>query len=159
MRPGTCSKDSRPFISTLAFRSALAFTLFCAGGIQPSLAAEWQPTGAEATQVPSNATLVPEHDGQPAGAIEGASGMKIYRDPVTGELGDPPAEAPDQVSLPPNDALSTSSEGLVETPSPVPGGGSMVDLQGRFRSPLIATQDAEGKITIQHSPSGPSTGR
>jgi hypothetical protein len=35
----------------------------------------------------------------------------------------------------------------------------MVDLQGRFRSPLIATQDAEGKITIQHLPSGPSAGR
>ena len=41
--------------------------------------------------------------------------MRIYRDPVTGELGDPPAEAPDQISLPPADALSTSSEGLVET--------------------------------------------
>jgi hypothetical protein len=85
--------------------------------------------------------------------------MRIYRDPVTGELGDLPAEAPAQVSLPPDDTLSTSSEGLVETPSPVPGGGVMVDLQGRFRSPLIATQDAEGKITIQHLPSGPSTGR
>jgi hypothetical protein len=159
MTPGTCSKDSRPFISTLAFRSVLAFTLFCAGGIQSTLAAEWQPTSAEATQVPSSAPLVAEHDGQPVGAIEGASGMKIHRDPVTGELGAPPAEAPDQVSLPPDDALSTSSEGLMETPSPVPGGGSMVDLQGRFRSPLIATQDAEGKITIQHLPSGPSAGR
>jgi len=84
--------------------------------------------------------------------------MRIYRDPVTGELGDPPAEAPAQVSLPPDDALSTSSEGLVETPSPGPGGGVMVDLQGRFRSPLIATQDAEGKITIQHLPGGPSAG-
>jgi hypothetical protein len=60
--------------------------------------------------------------------------------------------------LPPDDALSTSSEGLVETLSPVPGGGVKVDLQGRFRSPLIATQDAEGKITIQHLPSGPSAG-
>jgi hypothetical protein len=158
MMPGTRSKDSRPLITTLAFRSVLAFALFCAGGIQSTLAAEWQPTGAEATQAPSSATLVPEHDGQPAGAIEGASGMRIYRDPVTGELGDPPAEAPDQVSLPPDDALSTSSEGLVETPSPAPGGGSMVDLQGRFRSPLTATQDAEGKVMIQHLPSGPSAG-
>jgi hypothetical protein len=35
----------------------------------------------------------------------------------------------------------------------------MLDLQGRFRSPLIATQDAEGKITIRHLPSGPSAGR
>ena len=84
--------------------------------------------------------------------------MKIYRDPVTGEFVDPPAEAPAQVSLPPDAALSTSSEGLVETPSPVPGGGVIVDLQGRFRSPLMATQDAEGRVTIQHLPSGSSAG-
>jgi hypothetical protein len=158
MTRGTGSKNSRPLISTLAFRSALALSLFCAGGIQPTLAAEWQPTSAEATQAPSSATPVPERDEQPAGAVEGAAGMRIYRDPVTGELGDAPAEAPAQVPLPPDDALSTSSEGLVETPSPAPGGGVMVDLQGRFRSPLIATQDAEGKITIQHLPSGANPG-
>jgi hypothetical protein len=158
MTGGIRSKNSRPFISTLAFHGALAFSLFCAGGIPPTLATEWQPTSAEATQAPSSATLVPEHDEQRAGAVEGAAGMKIYRDPVTGELGDPPAEEEAQVSLPPDDALSTSSEGLVETPSPVPDGGVMVDLQGRFRSPLMATQDAEGKITIQHLPSGSSAG-
>jgi len=159
MTRGTYSKDSRPLISTLAFHSALAFSLFCAGGIHPTLAAERQPASAEAAQAPSRATLVPDHDEQSAGAVEGAAGMRIYRDPVTGELVDPPAEAPDQVSLPPDDALSTSSEGLMETPSPVPGGGVMVDLQGRFRSPLVATQDAEGKIKIQHLPSGPSAGQ
>jgi hypothetical protein len=84
--------------------------------------------------------------------------MRIYRDPVTGALGEPPAEAPAQGPLPPDEALSTSSEGLVETPSPAPDGGVMVDLQGRFRSPLIATQDAEGKVTIRHSPGGPGPG-
>jgi hypothetical protein len=84
--------------------------------------------------------------------------MRIYRDPVTGEVGEPPAEAPAQGPLPPDEALSTSSEGLVETLSPAPGGGVMVDLQGRFRSPLIATRDAEGKVTIRHLPSGPSPG-
>jgi hypothetical protein len=159
MTRGTGSKDRRPLMSTLAFRSALAFSLFCAGGIQPTLTAEWRPTGAETTQAPSSTTLVPEHDEQAAGAVEGAAGMRIYLDPETGEPRDPPTEAMDQVSLPPDDALSTSSEGLVETPSPVPGGGVKLDLQGRFRSPLIATQDAEGKVTIQHLPSGSSAGR
>ena len=89
MTRGTRSKNRRPLISTLAFHSALAFSLFCAGGIQPTLAAEWQPTSVEATQAPSSATLVPEHDEQPTGAVEGAAGMRIYRDPVTGELGGP----------------------------------------------------------------------
>jgi hypothetical protein len=159
MTRGTPFKNSRPFIGTLAFHGALALSLCCAGGIQPTLAAERQPASAEATQAPSSATLAPEHGEQPAGAVEGAAGMRIYRDPETGELGDPPAEAPAQVTLPPDDPLSTSSEGLVQTPSPVPGGGVMLHLQGRFRSPLIATQDAEGKITIQHLPGGSSTGR
>ena len=37
MTRGTRSKDRRPLISMLAFRSALAFSLFCAGGSsQPS---------------------------------------------------------------------------------------------------------------------------
>ncbi len=41
-------------------------------------------------------------------------------------------------------ALSTSGEGLVETASPVPGGGVMVNLKGRFRS---ATVGAAGPNT------------
>jgi len=32
----------------------------------------------------------------------------------------------------------------------VPGGGVKVDLQGRFRSPLIATVGADGKLKTQH---------
>jgi hypothetical protein len=99
MTGSTGVKNGRPLMSTLAFRSALAFSLFCAGGIQPTLAAAWQPTSAEATQAPSSATLVPERDKQPAGAVAGAADMRINRDPVTGELGDAPAEAPPQVSL------------------------------------------------------------
>ena len=47
-------------------------------------------------------------------------------------------------------ATSTSSEGLVEEISPVPGGGVMIDLKGRFQSPLIITQDPAGKQKNRH---------
>jgi hypothetical protein len=39
---------------------------------------------------------------------------------------------------------------LEERPSPVPGGGTMVDLKGRFQSPLTATIDSNGDIKIEH---------
>lgn len=84
----------------------------------------------------------------PAGAEERSAGMRVYIDPVTGEFAEPPAGA----AHAPSAASSTSDAGLVEIPSPVPGGGVMVDLQGRFRRPLVATIDADGKMTIRHLP-------
>lgn len=44
-------------------------------------------------------------------------------------------------------AVSTSSQGLVETPSPVPGGGVMVDLQGRFQNAMTMQIDEHGNVT------------
>jgi len=32
----------------------------------------------------------------------------------------------------------------------VPGGGTMIDLQGHFQSPLTATIDSNGKSKIEH---------
>jgi hypothetical protein len=63
-----------------------------------------------------------------------------------------PGPAPGSISLPLTsefrEALSTSAAGLEQ--APLPGGGVVVDLQGRFQSPLIATIDANGVITTQH---------
>ncbi len=85
--------------------------------------------------------------------------MRVYIDPNTGEIQEPPAGAPTaETTESLEKAFSTSSEGLVETPSPVPGGGVILDLQGRFRSPLVATQDADGKISIEHMPAVPGSG-
>jgi hypothetical protein len=47
-------------------------------------------------------------------------------------------------------ALSTSHLGLVQVPSPVRGGGVIVDLQGRFRAPLLATVGEGGQVAIRH---------
>ena len=45
------------------------------------------------------------------------------------------------------EALSTSSEGLVEVKSPVAGGGVMVNLEGRFQSAMVIETDANGNVT------------
>ena len=45
------------------------------------------------------------------------------------------------------EALSTSSEGLVEVKSPVSGGGVMVNLEGRFQNAMVIEKDADGHIT------------
>jgi hypothetical protein len=45
------------------------------------------------------------------------------------------------------DAVSQSSEGLVQEKSPVPGGGVMVNLQGRFQNAMTMTIDANGNVS------------
>jgi len=80
-------------------------------------------------------------------------GLKAYKDPVTGKFGPPPAGV--QSSLPAS-ALSNQKSAvsvMKEVPSPVIGGGMMIDLKGRFRKDLIATKDAEGRIKIEHQSS------
>jgi hypothetical protein len=86
---------------------------------------------------------------QPAGG----AGMKAYIDPQTGaQRSDPapgtqiPAPSPAQ-----SNAQSTSSAGLVEVPSSMPGGGVKVDLLGRFQSPLISTIGPDGAAHMHHA--------
>lgn len=79
-------------------------------------------------------------------------GMSVYIDPQTGEFIPEPKQGQKALEITPEmqNATSTSSEGLVEEKSPVPGGGVMIDLKGRFQSPLIITQDPTGKPKTQH---------
>jgi hypothetical protein len=87
----------------------------------------------------------------PTGAIAQSTGMKVSIDPQTGEVVEPPIAGPPAAeSQALEGAFSTSAEGLVETPSPVPGGGMLLDLQGRFQSPVVAAPGADGKLTVQH---------
>ncbi|HKW13107.1 MAG TPA: hypothetical protein VJS69_01335 [Candidatus Krumholzibacteria bacterium] len=44
------------------------------------------------------------------------------------------------------DAVSQSSEGLVQEKIKVPGGGYMVNLQGRFQNAMTMTVDANGNV-------------
>ncbi len=138
--------------------SLLALTLWGVGN-QPAVAEDAlaircaetaRRIGVERTR--PGTTVAKGIEGQVAAAPQGSPGLRVYVDPVTGEFGAPPpwAARPDE-ALAPQAAYSTSHEGLVETPSPVPGGGVMVDLQGRFRNPVTLMLDADGRTKMQHT--------
>ena len=87
----------------------------------------------------------------------GSAGMRIYRDPATGEFTTPPAGA---TTLPPaTGALDTSAEGLVETPGTSSAGGVTINLGGRFQSTVSATADDAGTVTTRCRPETPGGGK
>jgi hypothetical protein len=75
-----------------------------------------------------------------------AGGQIAYLDPVTGQLTSKPADSltkgsalQAQVNLPPI-KITTYADGTVQA-----------DLNGRFRTPLMATIGCDGKLTTEHS--------
>jgi len=81
-------------------------------------------------------------------AITG-SAQRAYLDPNTGRLlSKPPPGAP-ALALSPEELnmLSTSDAGLVERS--IPGGGYILDLQGRFRHVAVATVAEDGTVAIK----------
>jgi hypothetical protein len=79
-----------------------------------------------------------------------APGMKIYIDPKTGDFSNPPIEPLPAESQRSFDASKESKPELSQVPSSRPGGGVMIDLKGRFHSPLTATRKTDGKLSIEH---------
>ncbi len=97
---------------------------------------------------------------QIADATSGAQteGYRVYIDTATGSITDQPTgNEPIILDKKMQNALSTSSEGLREEPSPVAGGGTMIRLEGRFQNTSLATVGADGKIVapcIDRLPAG-----
>lgn len=84
--------------------------------------------------------------GEPSSAAGAAS--RVYRDPVTGEFTAPPPEAKvpsAPVSI--REAVGTEPAPAMQETA-IEGGGTLIHLQGRFRSYASATKDSEGKITV-----------
>jgi hypothetical protein len=79
-----------------------------------------------------------------ATAREGSAGMRVYVDPATGALTSEPAVPEPQPRSAGIAATSTSTQGLVEQAAP--GGGVMVDLQGRFQNEMRATIGPDGAM-------------
>ena len=78
----------------------------------------------------------------------------VHIDPQTGRIITPPStSSPGQVVQTPLDAAKQQPPQLQQTLSPVPGGGTMIQLDERFRTPLTATIDVDGKVRFEHMPS------
>jgi len=56
------------------------------------------------------------------------------------------------VPVPVQPEFSTSGEGLVVESSPVPGGGQMIDLQGRFQHAATATVTGPDSVVVECLP-------
>jgi hypothetical protein len=111
------------------------------------LAAGSQPGGGTAPPEPAPAAVseaVPA--APPESAPAGAAGLTVYKDPETGRLMPvPPQELRELLSEEIRNAMSMSHEGLVETAAP--GGGVMIDLQGRFQNVMWAQIGPDGKLS------------
>ncbi|HXV13948.1 MAG TPA: hypothetical protein VEC56_07050 [Candidatus Krumholzibacteria bacterium] len=83
-----------------------------------------------------------------------ASGMVVQIDPATGLPVTPTPET--MLALQDRMKLNRSTEGLVEVPSAVVGGGYTVDLQGRFQHSMTVTIDASGVVHSTCTTSGTS---
>lgn len=91
----------------------------------------------------------------PAGG-GGAAGYILHVDPESHEFVEAPVfTESDPFSDRIDDALNFSTEGLVEKPSDVEGGGVMVDLQGRFRNTSVITINADGTLSAPCIPARP----
>ena len=132
----------------------LTFCAQCTGGSPPSKTDAANQNSAKEAPTSPNATVAQEQNNQNFSAGAESEAQRVYIDPETGEFTSPPAKTvPTARTTAPSAAFSTSDEGLEEKPSPVPGGGTMVELKGRFRTPLTATIDSNGKIKIEHQAS------
>ncbi len=91
----------------------------------------------------------------PSSSYAQGGGMTVYVNPQTGQIVAQPVPGGEPLTLTPEEqnAASTSHDGLVEVPAP--GGGYMLDLQGRFQNPLAATIDASGRLRVHHLPNLP----
>jgi len=76
-----------------------------------------------------------------------AQGMRVYRDPQTGQLGPlPPGVHPPGLSVVERQMLNRSDRGLQART--LPRGGIAVDLQGRYQNMAIATVGADGQPEV-----------
>jgi hypothetical protein len=100
-----------------------------------------------AVMLATNGPTAGDQPPSPAEPVTIPSGYMIHIDPATGQLVDrAPGTVPVVFDEALQNALSTSSEGLVEVASPVEGGGTMIDLQGRFQNTMVSTVDENGVL-------------
>lgn len=90
------------------------------------------------------ATLLERDDTPVEASPTGAAALTATIDPETGEAVVTSGGSADVTSM--------SDEGLVEEPSHLPDGGTMVDLQGRFQNSANATVSDSDSVVVECVP-------
>lgn len=164
-RPGT--KTLRKRIPPLVVLFLLPICPLCV-----ALAVVWfKPTGSEGgisdrnhssqrSDAPAVHGLVKSGQESPRGAetedVTGSANSQVYVDPATGKIGPPPQKTkrlPRTLSPAEENALSSSSAGLEETPVRGAAGGMKIDLRGRFQTEMTVSIDTQSNLSVQCSPS------
>ena len=123
----------------------LLFALFFSQGCATSVPTQPVNAGLQKSR-PTALETGTARTGLPAPAASAAS--RVYRDPVTGEFTAPPPET-EAPSAPVSNREAVSIETMPTMQElAIEGGGTLIHLQGRFRSYMSATKDSEGKITV-----------
>jgi hypothetical protein len=84
----------------------------------------------------------------PNAGAPGRAGSWVRIDPQTGNR----VPTGPRAAIAADPAFSTSHQGLLQQPAP--GGGMMIDLQGRFRSAAVAEVGPDGKAHVGCVPPG-----
>lgn len=127
------------------FISIIAFLFFFGLNVNFSASAETLQRNYSDTKTKTNSTETEKVTGEISVPAR-TSGMRVFKDPETGEFTAP--QSSNALSVHALE-LNTSSEGLVETQAPK--GGIMINLQGRFRSFMSATRDTNGNLSVSCS--------
>ncbi len=103
------------------------------------------------TVVPASPAKAAARSGEAdACAALGRAGIVVHIDPQTGRPTTRPSAGQSAAAAAALKAMANrSSTGLVEQPGPA--GGVMVNLQGRFRSPVVAQVGSDGKVSVEHA--------
>ena len=139
-------------VSLTAFM--VVFVGGCAANMAAPIAGDEVANSSELAQPRFHAARTSQPANPSASDSKAAPGLVVHIDPTTGEfLPEPPA---DGVTTQAADAAKAPVPQLKAVPSPTLGGGIMVDLQGQFQMPLVATIDAAGKVTMKHESTIPA---
>jgi hypothetical protein len=121
------------------------------GGGSPLFNGDVQNTEVKGGLLAQNTASSPaQKEGDPA-RPGGNTALTVHIDPETGKFIEPPekkASPTERIEQP--EGLSTSDEVFEEVASPVPGGGTKIDLKGRYNYPLSVTIEESGKIKMGH---------
>lgn len=125
----------------------------CASNRLAPTVVDERPFTSQGAQPQQDRTRSSESTKSGVAANENAPGIVVHIDPITGEFRPGP---PGGATLPQAaQAAKAAAPPFKEIPSPIPGGGVMIDVQGHFHTPLVATMDADGKVTLKHESTMP----